>query len=486
MRDRLKTAVQQIQQFLPKSRADKARNLLSPVAVVAANENSQQALVFGLMWQSIVDDKSRQEAVQIARQRGATHTTSQGLQSGFALVLPGDIRPGEKLYAASRIAARKYGGDALFVVMLSSDLHWLALVRNGQPSAQDQLFASAEEACEAARQIFDGLQSDGVHLKVYSDEENLGISSAVPFEQITLMEAVDDSSEPLVAIKPRQLPVRVVVGVVAIALLMLGFKGYDIYRAKQRAKAIALANAAEGNSVKVWEQAVADWAATITTARGTGISQAREALTQKMPAAWNGWILEQAGCVAAQATPAPAPGGASKRMWTCNARYVPGPAASVTRELEATKPAGWSMSYPNLSLALASFSLIEETKSLIPDQLNTVAHHQVETISTLQPLRPALSEDIPFVFEVVPVPPPLDRNGVAIAPPPEIPTFRRLNLSVKGPLRSLDAVFASPVEVDWTELRLTSVQAYPDSPIESGLTISAVSAEAKGTLYARQ
>jgi hypothetical protein len=487
MRNRLKSAVRQLRQLLPTSKAEKAKHLLAPVAVVAAHENARQALAFGLLWQSIVDDKSRLNALKTARQRGATHTTHQGLQTGFARVLPGDIRPGEKLYAASRIAARKFGGDALFVLVLAPDLHWLAVVRNGQPSAQDRIYATADEACEEARRIFESLHNDGVYLKVYSDAPDLGLSSAVLFDQLALMQAVDSSSESLVAIKAPQspLPMPAVVGLCVVAVGLAGYKGYQIHRAKKRAEAIARANAAEGNAVAAWDKAVADWAATVAGAGGTGIGKAREALG-RAPAVWDGWLLDQAGCVAAPPAPAAAPGGVATRVWSCDARYTRGRAAALTCDLQASAPTGWRMNYPNLSTALASWTLSEDVKALDPAQLRTVAHHQVETASLLQPLRPALSEDIAFVFEPVAVPPPVDSKGAAIPLPSETPAFRRMGLRIKGPLRSLDAVFASPTEVDWNELRLTSVQAYPDAPIDSGLTTSAVLAEAKGTLHAKQ
>lgn len=486
MRNSLKTAGLQLQQLLPKSRAEKTKQLLSPVAIVATHESAQKALAFGLMWQSIVDEKSRQVAVQTARLRGATHTTSQGLQNGFAHVPQNAISPGEKLYAASRIAARSCGGDALFLLQLAEDMHWLAVVRNGQPSAQDQLYATAEEACEAAQEIYESLQSDGVHLKVYSDASHCGFVSSVHYSLMALMEAIDESSEPLAAIQARKVPVSAVVGLCVLALGFVGLKGYEHYQAKKRARAIALSNASEVNAAKAWEEAVSEWSYTVVSPRGEGINQARNVLSRNTPAVWNGWILEQAGCAATQVNPASAPGGSSKRVWTCNARYAPGPAASVARELEATKPEGWDMTYPNLTLALATFTFTEVTKGLNTAKVNTVAHHQVETISTLQPFRPALSEGIGFVFEPVAIQAPVDSKGAPIDPPPEVPKFLRLNLQVKGPLRSLDAVVASPADIDWSELKITSIQPYPDSQLESGLTTSAVTAEAKGTLYAKQ
>lgn len=458
--------------------------------MVLSGQDTRQALAFGVTWQSVVSAKSRAKTEKEARQLGATHVISREQQIGYGRLLSGDLAPGERLYPAAAIAARRVG-TGICLLRLHDDSgstkpgYWLATVRNSAPTSLDKLFLSEAEAVSQALEVHSSWNADGLKIGIYSNTDIPG-HIVQPLDPVDLLSAIDQKDGALQPIARNQsIPKPVLIGLALTAAAVLAMKGIEKYHAKKRAAAIAAATASNAvDPVFAWKKAVEEWASTTAAPQGNngqGILKAREALGQA-PAVWNGWILERANCTATAAISAVG----QPRQWGCKAFYSRGLAAAVTRDLKESTPAGWQMQFLNLSNAVATWSFSESTVGLDVARLQRVEFHQVETASLLQPLRAALTDEIPFNFEPVVIQPPLDEKGTAIPPPPEAPVLRRLLLTVKGPLRSLDALVSTKAEVDWTELHLHSIQPYPDGNIEPGLKSSLVVAEIKGVLYATQ
>jgi hypothetical protein len=114
-------------------------------------------------------------------------------------------------------------------------------------------------------------------------------------------------------------------------------------------------------------------------------------------------------------------------------------------------------------------------------ELPKAEFYKVEIASRLQELLPALASDVSYTFTPVEIPAPKGKDGTAIPAPQEVQGIASASLVVKVPMRNVDALIKADVSADWQEIRLV----YDNQEPKGALKASAVMAEAKGEMYAR-
>lgn len=468
-----------------------AKAPLEPLQLLTADGNKRQVLAFGVTWQTVVSKKARDRAKKAALQRGATHCLTRDQQFGSGRVLPGDLRTGERLFPAARILARRIG-SGICVMELGANVVWVTVAQNGQATTVDKLFPSTNDALAEAKAIYTHWENDGVSLALHTNleaaDKALGDATIYPLRVEDLLSSIEETDSTLQAFVKEEAPKPLVIAATILSLAFLGYKAFDYYRAQELAAARAAEEAARAvNPELAWQQALQDWASTAADAKGAngeGIARARKSLGD-LPADLEGWLLVNASCAAGAMPNSSTPGATVERAWTCRARYTRGLAAAVTREFHSAVSSEWDVQYPDLSTALVAWSFVESTQPLGLDVLLPKMHHQTESASHLQRLLPALQDGMPFAFEPVLIPPPLDADGAPIPRLASTPSLSKMQLVAKGPMRSIDALIATEIPVDWHELTISSIQAYPDTATDSDLKNSLIVAELKGSIYAK-
>jgi len=473
--------------FKKKSKSDQG-GARAPMSVVA-DELAQNAIAFGVTWRAIASrNASKADAAKAARAAGATHLITSLTQFGFGTLSPEAPRAAT-LYAASRVAARQHGGDAIYALKLFEGEYWFAVVRGGQPSATDRIIAAdngVELIEEVQREIQSGVD-DGMAYTVYTNLEDPGFHEPRSLDAADLLMAVG-SEEDVLQLLPstrRQIPVPVIVAVVGAALLASANKGWEIYKDKERQRLLLLNRVVEEPPEQAWARATKAWADLHRSPDPQGLAAARVSLG-KVPLVWGGWKLQSAICSALEPI-AVAPGavpaaGTQDRRWSCVATYLRGEAGRLNRDMKDDVPAGWSVQYRGLDTIVGNWSVTQASQGFDFEKLRAIDYHQVETVSRLQRLQPAFSQVGELVFAPVDITPPRKADGTAVPPVASAPMVRAASFSLKAPLRSVDALIDAGIEADWQQI---SIAVQTNENAKAALKTSALVAEAKGQIYAK-
>jgi hypothetical protein len=132
---------------------------------------------------------------------------------------------------------------------------------------------------------------------------------------------------------------------------------------------------------------------------------------------------------------------------------------------------------------VVSWNLSEDVQILDVASVPTLGSHMRETVSKLQQLRPAFS-DVKLNFEKVTITPPRKSDG---SPYEHLASLNitQGDLKVTGPLRSMDALWASGLSGDWRRIEI--VNGLPTEYVGSDSAAkSALSVNLEGVIYANQ
>lgn len=473
---------------LPSLNLRKKTSELEPLMVIS-QDKSNVAMAFGLTWKTVVSEATRKKSKRSAQQEGATHFLSRDQQLCYGRVLPGDLRPGEQLYAASRVVASKLT-NGICCLAITEDMFWLTVFRNGISTRIDTIYRSGSDAKDACREIYEDLQSEGMSITVYGNVD-LEFCQIEKLSLQDIFNLIDDREIRLVEFpKSEGVPKSVIVLGCVVVISFVAFKSFDEYQSFKRRQRLALADELnQVNHVQVWEAAINKWASETVNPMGrmsTGLKEVRASLGAA-PVEWRGWLLKGANCIAVQSGTA-APGKDQiKRNWICSANYERGGSASaLSRDLAESTPANWSLEYGGINKVMAKWVVTEDSQSIDFKSLPKVDFHKIQSMSTLQKFRPALAEDVVLSFGTVAIPVPRDEKGQEIPLPAGTPTFFTSNISIKGPLRTIDSIVESDVVADWSEIKIFGVDPYPSSQLEVGPNTSYVNAELNGRIYAKK
>lgn len=442
------------------------------------------ALAFGLHWRSIVTSDARKAGIAMARTQGATHYLFRGQQIGFGFIdakSNPQLAAGATVYPAAQAAARQYGGDALFVLQVSPGDYWIALIRNGSPTSLDLFLVDSNDsqAIADAKSHLEAIGGDDARLTIYTNVENHGLAGVVKGASIDdiLIAATNDEDRLLVMPKvAMSIPKPLIAVAVLGSLALIGQQGIKWWEAKQRAQLAAHNRVTNEDPALVWARVIADWEATKVSPGAAGLLAARESIG-RLPVLWDGWTLSNAKCTAA---PLSAP--AKVRAWGCSASYErTAVSAKLNREMEPAIPPEWTVSFTPLKSMQVNWSVDEPINPLQIAGLKPTRFHSVDTSSRFQALAPAFSQELKFEFVAVNLPAPKQEDGTALPLDSVASSLREAVLSVRGPLRTIDALIVRDIPADWDSVGITFAVSNSSYSINS----SAVSAEVSGVIYAK-
>jgi len=467
----------------------KSSSKRSSVAELIADHTGNKAIVFGLQWRSVATSGGRDSAAKFARSARASHFIYRGQQIGFGTI-PGrakDLPP--NIYPAALLAARQHAGDSLYVVRIDSGAYWLALIRNGSPTSTDRFVEGVDDAgvLAMARDIFEPLLEDGIKLGIFTNIERSGIDEArlASVEELLDLAMMEDDRLQVVPAGGIKIP-KPVLGVLALAVLFLvAQRGYAMWKDAERAKIAAQNVVVEEDPVVAWDRSIEKWSQGVTGHNPTGLALVRDSMAD-LPTVWDGWILSRSSCTqqseaAASAPTADGSVAPAKTAWSCMASYERQPGGSLTREMVTKVPPRWTVSFTPLNLMQLSWSVDSPRDPMVIESLPKKGHHNIETVSKLQRLSPVLAQVPSFAFSPVDIPPPVSSSGVAFPPDDRASGIVKADLSVRGPLRSIDALLNSGIDVAWNSLTLS----YAPAGSQAGIQSSVITAEAVGVMYAK-
>ncbi|MGH7461531.1 MAG: type 4b pilus protein PilO2 [Longimicrobiales bacterium] len=463
--------------FNKKSAATSSRG--APRLEVLSDEGGFKGLVFGMRWVSIVTGGGKEAAIKICRGAMATHFVFRGQQLGYG-DLPSAANAPQQLYPAALVAARQHHGDSIFALRITPGEYWIALTRNGAPTPSDTFLGNADDATALSlvREIIQ-LNEDDSKFAIYTNIDNHGLDNAKPLAPVDLLQTATIDQDLLAAL-PRQrasIP-KPVIYVAALALLVLGGqRAYKMWDAKKKAQLAALNLTPDQDPTEAWNAIIAKWEASVAAPNPDSLSLPRDSLAT-LPVTWDGWVLTMANCSAGAVTPA-ADGGA--KTWACNASYVRKEIGTFNRDMVGRIPAGWNVTFTPLNKMQVSWGLVQPFGRMKIEALKPAKFHTVETVSRLQAIAPAFTQDSSFVFMALDIPAPKKPDGTAFPPDPRVLGLAQATLSVRAPLRSIDALTKAGVEADWTSISIS----YTAQAAQSSIRASALSAEATGVLYAK-
>ncbi|MEJ8838091.1 hypothetical protein [Ramlibacter sp. AN1133] len=453
----------------------------APRLELLEDASGTRALAFGVQWRSIATTGGRDEALKLARQAGASHYLYRGQQLGLG-VLPRDTPAALRVYPAACVAARHMVGNAICALRIQEREYWIAALANGAPTSTDLFLQGIDDGQalqrvhEIAREVHAGAQEAPT---LYTNIEGGAIEGARSCSDEDLFQALASGSDLLQPLPAAgmSLPRPVLATGVLIAMLLAAQQAYQGW-ARRTARASALSAASdEPDPAQAWSEAIARWRAGKAAADGRLLLQARDQLNA-LPLRWQGWILTAAVC---RASPAALPKDAAQRSWSCLAQYGRGHGAVVNRNVAAMLPAGWTASFTPLHGMDVSWHFMQPVQPLDLQQLPPAEFFRVEVASRLQPLLPALAADVSYRFMPVEISAPRRKDGTAMPVPPQAQGIEAATLTVKAPMRNIDALIQADVSADWTEIRLS----FDDHDPKGELRASSVMAEAKGEMYAR-
>jgi len=468
--------------FISRSAGTSTKKALPKIELVF-DEGGTKALAFGLLWKTIATAGGREAAVKIARDAGASQFVYRGQQVGMGLLEQDAAAAGTRIFPAAVIAARQHVGTSVCALRVGDAEHgeyWIAVTANGAPTSTDEFHAGVDDAfaLDRVRQLLEQFSNAG-SLTVYTNIDGHGINDARAYGPTDMLAATLGVTDLLGPVPKAAVSIPkpvLVLGIVAVALLgaQSAYKWWD---KRKQAQLAAMNAAGEQDPAQAWAQAISNWEATTTSSSGAGLLQARESL-DRLPVQWDGWVLSTAACRAAPINTTASP---PNRSWTCQASYVRQPVGVFNREMEHKLPADWKVAFTPLNNMQVSWNFVQGAQPIKIASLRPANYYKVEVVSRLQQLSPALAGEVNFAFVPVQIPAPKKADGTVMPPTPAAEGLALAAITVKAPLRSIDALIKADIEADWRELVIVYDNQGPKWTIKG----SALMAEAKGDMYAK-
>lgn len=467
------------------------------------------ALVLGLSWRSIVSKGVEASAIKMARQNKATHLIVREQQVGWAK-LPKSATLPPRMYPVSAVAARQHVGDSLYVLDLGDikpGLFWVATSRDGSPTANDEVLrdVDAHEALAQARLLMEQVEDGASSLTVYTNVEHHGFTNAQPISLQGLIDAAkvsDQMMRPVASQSSKGKNKPLLVGAVLLMLAIAGNEAWNQHKESELARLALLNKKPAIDPALEWGKVIEQWQRDTAAPRPTTLTDVI-ASAYKAPVNWEGWSMSVSSCnagalsggtpIATQTTQGmdasqvaglvtDATTATIRQSWSCSATYERKPNGTLSRDMAPKIPGAFSVSFTPLNQMVLSWSFFVDAENISLEKIQSVQHHNIESSSHLQHLQQAMVEEPRFTFAPVTLIAPKAEDGTALPPDPRIADLKSGELQVRGPLRTLEAIGASGIQVAW---RSISIQ--PDTQTNTpGLRSSVLMAQAQGVLYANK
>jgi hypothetical protein len=451
--------------------------------------NGSRTLVLGLNWRAILISGGANSALEKARQAGATHYCMVGTQTVAYGKVPSDKNQAaipEKAYSAALLASRMTSNEGFFALTLSPTEVWVAVIRNGRPHGFDEVLTDPSGNLGVLTRDWLVTKTDQyANASVYTDVD-MGLMDVKPqpCSLASLMSSTVMASDTLLVLPPSSWlskiqipkPVMQISGVVAV--LWLCNYAYELWsnyaKAQAEAALAAMQSQSEDPSLR-WRRVLDELSDSRVNPDAKNFSEVRKRLGQ-LPANWKNWKLLSAYCKAQ-------PVAARKQTWNCSASYSPQSTGAATNlELNAAVPEGFNAKFVSMKRASMEWSVAVDVQPLNISKLPARQAHVLDTTSLLQRYSPAMSSVSDVVFTSLKVMTPKTSLGTEITKPANLNIPSEAPLTIRGPLRTIDAFVQRGLSVEWRAIAFSYVQGGMD---KSGPLSSTLEAQIDGVLYAK-
>ncbi len=175
------------------------------------------------------------------------------------------------------------------------------------------------------------------------------------------------------------------------------------------------------------------------------------------PLSPGGWMLQQIACEP------------SRMDWHCVARYQRTHRLALSQYLDAAKPEGWTIEFPDLDHGMMRWKVLDAASLF---ELTSPSVSLKDWLSYLQSVTPVFESIQIGTGTPITISAPIDRQGMALHKPSYIKPLKRRMISIKGPLRSITALRGLSVPVRWRSLQLEIGAVTRKGINSSALTVS--------------
>ena len=458
------------------------------VVSLISSDTGDAYLAFGLQWRSLVESGSDKMSLLLAQRAKATHIVRRDYQIGFGKV-KAKVDAAVPIFPAAALAAKAFAKTICFAVRITDDQYWLALIRNGSPTALDEVITGATDAYitdrirELARQHEqEAIQHKLEPMVVYTDLPQSGFSNQVQYTVHELFDVVRSEEDAFVPVPSTSLVDRFPKGAfvfLGVALLAIAADvANDQYKAYQ-AELLRKANRVDDLSPEeAWAPALNKFLSETAVPSRAGMDLVRQSVND-LPVLWTGWTLNSTRC---QASPVSAQG---QRTWSCEASYDRTRIGQTSSKMAATVAARqpkFAVSFPNLSAMTLNWTISHQASPMKLDDFRSPEDLTLKVSSMLQPVMPALAAQPDFKMAPVEIPAPRKKDGTTHPRPSTVPYFYSGPLTLRGPLRSIDLMLQEVSLVDWDSFGMKFE--LKTSPSQKGMTASSMMVEVTGKVLA--
>lgn len=458
----------------------KSSSMDASLVQLIADETGTVLIAFGLRWRTLVTTGGRDAAQKLAQTSKATHFLFRSQQVGYG-ALPKEAQG--QIYPAALLAAKANAGVAIFALTLGEGQYWFAVVRNGHPTNTDEVVSGLAEHQAVARIRAIAQQFDGEVISVFADIRNSGIDGQKEFTVHDIFDVVRTDDDRLQKLQNKQskIPKPIMyASLVAFALLALQ-RGYTEWRDYQQRKAAAENQVIEESPEVAWAPVLAAFLNGTPKPNVKALVEIRRSLA-RLPVVWAGWSLTGARCQAAETVNAQ-----NDRTWSCQASFDRGRVADTSAQILKrinTRVPDWVVTFPTINSLVINWPVKHTEQTIELVDLGDPNLITITIASQLQGYFPALSVRPEFKMVVFELTPPLRKDGKPHPKPATIPMLFKGDLTLKGPLRSIDAMTQQLADVQWDSVGL--VFDGRSSPSQKGLTTSALNVELIGKVFGQK
>lgn len=431
---------------------------------------------FGVRWRSLVKAGGRDDAQDMAQKAKGTHYLLRAHLLGYGIVPKGTEGA---IYPASILVGKIAIGNAIFAINLGNGRFWLSLVRNGSPTNTDEVLENTSEADVLARVHNLIAQFDGEHILFYSDIQNSGLDSQRNFTLREVFDVVRGDQDRLIKLPPKggKIPKPVLISTILGALILAGQKGYTEYQAYQARLAMEANQVIEELPEAAWAPVVAAFVAKTPKPNHQELIAIRKSLDEQ-PVLWAGWFLKGARCQAGDLV-------VDTRTWSCQASYDRSRVGETSEQMRARvkqRAENQVPAFPTITTMVVTWTIKQKAEAIVLKDLGVPGEIVIQTVSKLQGFLPSLTNAPDFKMTQVEWKPPIRKDGKPHPKPETVPDIYMANLTLNGPMRSIDAVTQVVQNMQWDAMGIEFN--YQTAPGQKSISTSSISVELSGKVFA--
>lgn len=463
-----------------KSKPAKSSSMDATALELIANDDGTVVIGFGMRWRKLVTSGGRDAAQTMAQNSKATHYIFRSQQVGYGL-LPKQIQG--QIYPAALLAAKAHSGAAVFALTLGQGQYWFAIVRNGQPTNTDEVISDLPEPQAVARIRAIVQQFEGETIAIFSDIQNSGIDAQRPFTLHDLFDVVRTDEDRLQKLKDKKgaIPKPMLYAGLVSILALSAQRGFVEWRAYQQRKDLEANKVVELTPEAAWAPVLAKFLSSTPKPNTIAVTEIRKSISA-LPVVWAGWVLTGTRCqAAAEVNPQ------KNRPWSCQATYdrsrVADTSEKILQKVKA-RNADWAVVFPTINTMMLSWSISHQEEPIALTDMLDPNGTTIAVASKLQDYFPALATRPEFAMTPFELPAPKRKDGTPHPKPEPFPALFKGDLTLKGPLRSIDALSQNLPNVEWDALGLLFDMKSP--PAQKGLTTSSLTVELTGKVFGKK